>query len=489
MPYVRARGSQVAIVHGERNPDTRQVEQRILFTLYSQAEARAALDGGRGQPVSGLFRRIIEEQHSGLSFDWKKLAAGIREHLGVLPEEYAHREARMDSAFKEALVAFARQLIVADPLDLPAAAEILEGSRRELLLVADLIRDRLARCARADRGHADNPFHWRFVLRASEVPPALDERVAGLWERRELQPLDDLVRLLLACFPRYAEGWNYLGLAALEGRRYVDAITAFERTAEVGRTLFPPKLSKRHYWNDLATRPWIRGMRNLGLALLEAGEHEHALAQADRLETEVSDRETAEAIRAGAYLHLGRWAEAAAAAEFLVRHCPDEGLHLAFACWPLGRGIDALRYLLFATFNAPRLVRMVLELPVPREPLGFLETRDHNHGVTLSRQLESFLRRERKVVEALRRVLRRPEVAEVLRELDSLTAVLEGDRGDGYMVAFRRRQEIATFELAERMAARLGAASALETPPPSRAPVVVVRGKGRPRGPRASMSN
>ena len=43
MPYVRKHGSQIAIVHGERDPETSQVQQRVLFTLYSRPEADAAL--------------------------------------------------------------------------------------------------------------------------------------------------------------------------------------------------------------------------------------------------------------------------------------------------------------------------------------------------------------------------------------------------------------------------------------------------------------
>lgn len=46
MAYVRARGDQLTIVQGEREPETGKVEQRILFTLYSKAEALEALDRG-----------------------------------------------------------------------------------------------------------------------------------------------------------------------------------------------------------------------------------------------------------------------------------------------------------------------------------------------------------------------------------------------------------------------------------------------------------
>lgn len=48
MPYVRLRGNQILIVHGEREPGTGEVEQRILFTLKAEAEARKAAGSGAG---------------------------------------------------------------------------------------------------------------------------------------------------------------------------------------------------------------------------------------------------------------------------------------------------------------------------------------------------------------------------------------------------------------------------------------------------------
>ena len=53
MAYVRRRGNQLAIVQGERDPQTRKVQQRILFTLYSKPEALEAL-GKRGDVAIGI---------------------------------------------------------------------------------------------------------------------------------------------------------------------------------------------------------------------------------------------------------------------------------------------------------------------------------------------------------------------------------------------------------------------------------------------------
>ena len=59
MAYVRRRGNQVAVVHGEREPNTRAVQQQILFTLYSRPEALEALGArhqGRRGPISTAAR-------------------------------------------------------------------------------------------------------------------------------------------------------------------------------------------------------------------------------------------------------------------------------------------------------------------------------------------------------------------------------------------------------------------------------------------------
>src|SRR5436309_1217699 len=65
MAYVRRRGNQLAIVHGFRDPETREVRQEILLTLYSKAEARAALGEDPGNNAH-LLEGLLAEQHPGL---------------------------------------------------------------------------------------------------------------------------------------------------------------------------------------------------------------------------------------------------------------------------------------------------------------------------------------------------------------------------------------------------------------------------------------
>lgn len=91
MPYLRSRGSQLVIVHGERRPRNPNVQQRILFTIYSKAEALEILGRGNG----GHFELLLQNQNPELRFNWKKIKKDIENHLALLPETYEHGGARL----------------------------------------------------------------------------------------------------------------------------------------------------------------------------------------------------------------------------------------------------------------------------------------------------------------------------------------------------------------------------------------------------------
>ena len=76
MAYVRRRGKQLAIVHGQRDSETKKVDQRILFTIYSKPEALEVL--GRGER-SGKhrFRTLLDAQNPGIRFRWERMYEAI----------------------------------------------------------------------------------------------------------------------------------------------------------------------------------------------------------------------------------------------------------------------------------------------------------------------------------------------------------------------------------------------------------------------------
>jgi len=107
-----------------------------------------------------------------------------------------------------------------------------------------------------------------------------------------------LFKLLTECFKNYAEGYNYLGLIALERKLNEEAISYFEEGMVLGRNLFPKKMSRKHYWVNHSTRPYMRSMMNMIHVLNRLDRYDEALSLCDRLETECGDDVSADSYRA-----------------------------------------------------------------------------------------------------------------------------------------------------------------------------------------------
>ena len=458
MAYVRRRGNQVAVVHGEREPNTRAVQQQILFTLYSRPEALEAL--GRGTKGGGdRFRQLLEEQYPDLKFNWKKIRAAIQEHLDVLPDRYEYRSQRLRARFRDDLCAFTRQLILADPQDLESAAHVIQEHRHELEYLADLIAWRLKlQDHRPSEWNSDNAFYWRFALLGRDVPPDTEEHAAGLYERGEYDRATAVFRLLVDCFDGYAEGFNYLGLIALAQRKLDEAIEHFTKTIELGRKRFPPRIGKKRYWSDHATRPYMRGLQNLALTLNEAGRFPEALAVCDRLADECGDEVAATWHRAAVYLNTGQWERAAGAAQRTIGLDPAGGFLAAFAYFELGQRDGALGAFLHAALNHPRSARMLAgeKTRGKRTVTSRDEAEDHNTGVSMLRGLHAYLHGQSR---ASRRFFRDVvDDARVMRLLDESAAVVRRwheQHPTGEREAFDRMLRLRSLEFAKTEAAKL----------------------------------
>jgi len=326
MTRVRRTGNQLQIVHSERQAETGKVRQRVLFTICSRAEALAVL-GRPDQTSMGLFRFLLERQYPDITFNWKAIQAAIERNLDALPDLYEYRPERVRKRFRDNLVAFTRSLVLANPVDISSGARLIEEHRHELEYLADLIRSLLkVRGLPESQFNADNAFYWRFALPGAEPPPDTEEHVAGFYERRELARAEAIFRLFTECFESYAEGYNYLGLIALEQEHLDEAIAHFNKTIELGRKLFPARISKKRYWSDLSTRPYMRGLRNLVLTLNQAGRFEEALAICDRLTDECGDQWNADWYRAAISLNTGKWQQASDLARRSISNDPAPSL-------------------------------------------------------------------------------------------------------------------------------------------------------------------
>jgi methyl coenzyme M reductase gamma subunit len=77
-------------------------------------------------------------------FEWKAISRAIAENLEVLPETYDCRSTHLQAGFRRDLLAFARQIVLTDPLGSTSARQVLEEHRQSLEYVRDLIDRRLA---------------------------------------------------------------------------------------------------------------------------------------------------------------------------------------------------------------------------------------------------------------------------------------------------------------------------------------------------------
>jgi tetratricopeptide (TPR) repeat protein len=417
MPYVRTHGNQLSIVHGEREPGTGKVGQRVLFTIYSKDEALEIL--GRGGPEGDArFQALLEDQFSDIRFDWKRIRRGIEQNLQALPEHYEHRSDRLRGRFRQDLCNFTRQLLLTDPQQLQSAARVIQEHRHELEYLVDLIQWRLElRDQEPTQWNADNAFQWRFTLQGDEVPPETEEQIAGLYERREYEKAKPILRLLIDCFDHYAEGYNYLGLIAHDERRLEEAIGYFEKTIEVGRRLFPKRIAKDRYWSDLATRPYMRGLGNLAMALNEVGRYKDALALCDRLAKECGDEFTAAAHKTDIFLNTGQWQSALETSRAGGGEVnPSAGFTEGFAQFALGFPEESLAAFLHAALRYPLAARILVGAPSPA-PKSQWEAEDHNLGIALRRNLHAYLKKQRPAArEFFLRLVRDPRVSHLLDE-------------------------------------------------------------------------
>lgn len=454
MPFIRVQGHQLALVHGSRREG--KVVQEVLFTLYSKAEAREALGLG-SEGGAAYFERVVAEKFPKITFNWDKVRAQIAEHEDHLPEIYDHGDVRLRRDFREALAAFTRQLLLADPQSLDVAANLLNEHRAELGYLQHWLgwRRDVAAQRTPSKWSRDNPFLWKYTAFAHEVPHEPDGEVHDLFEKGDYDAVVPRAQLLVEAFPNYADGFNLLGLVALERNRLPEAIGHFERTVEVGRTLFPKRVAKDSWWGDISTRPYMRGLGNLALALSRAGRFEDALAACDELDR-CAQPLTVPAHRAAIFLNLGRHEESAACSRRLFGVSPSSGFALGFALDALGRSAEARAFLLHAVLNHPRAARRLVGLTV-KKPVSRREWEDDRLGANLSRDLHPWLARlGRKGLDPLRHLLRHPRVDALVAEVGTLEAS-EAERKSGDdRTAFDRLLEVRSAALAEQVARDIG---------------------------------
>lgn len=457
MAFIRRHGKQLALVHGVRDPETKAVEQQILFTFYSKPEVLDAL--GDGDPTEeGCLQELVERANPNLKFDWEPIKRALRDNLRHLPDRYDYRGVRLEDQFDRSLVAFTRELAMNDPQWLDPSAQLICERADALRFLSELISWRIrVSDVEPSSWNADNRYLWLSGLRGKQVPMDVEELAEGLMKRQEFDLAEAGFRLLIEAFDDYAEGHNYRGLIALERDQLVTAEGHFRTTVVVGRKLFPKRFAKRDYWSDLRTRPYIRGLRNLALTLVRLRRFAEALGVCDTLDAVVGDDITANSHRAACHLCLGNWEESYRAASFGHHIHPSESLVAAFALFESGNRPGAAIHFLHALLNHPHATRIVLGLRIGK-PSNYDEAEDHNTGVELLQCLGGYLGERQRVLRRLfEPLLKLPGVrdlenraAELLRIRQDRTTADEKPRA-----AFKTLQELQSPEFAASEARRL----------------------------------
>lgn len=419
-PYVRKHGNQIAIVSDDRDKETGKVQEQVLFTFYSKDEAMAAL-GLDQDDRKHLFQNLMHQAYPSCSFDWEKINSQIAQKMDTLPEKFEQRTVESSKDFSRSIISIARHLVLADPYLTPSAKKVLKSQETALMALRELIDHSLSLInfydkhdQETDFDRRDN-FHWRYLLRGCEVPSDLEEWAEGLYLKQEYPRAEAIFELLVASFDNYAEGYNYLGLIALEQQQYKKAIAHFEKTVAIGRNLFPRNLPKKDYWLDHSTRPFMRGMMNLVLALTSDRQYQKALTICSTLQKECGDKHTANEYRATIYLNLGDW-------DKTLSYASSEGDFVrAFALLENGYKQKALESFLLNAVESPHTARLLLCMNKPK-PENFSAGQDHNAGVHLVAQLQGYFQLQSAVARNfLGALAKQPAFVDLLKKIDEHT--------------------------------------------------------------------
>lgn len=370
MAYVRRRGNQLSIVAGERDPASRKVEQRVLFTLYSRAEALAML-GRAGAPESARrFEELLERTHPGVRFDWPALRAAVAADLDHLPERYTARGERPDGALRAEVSALVRGLF-ASP-----RGEVSQEERARLEVLRDLVAVRLAHAAPEPRAADEAGAPFRFAAPA-EAPPEAEALAEGYLARGEVDRAEAAYATLAEAFPGSAGARVGLGRTALARGDGAAAAARFREAIEVARPRVPRRVKGDALQADPRGRPYARALEGLAVALVRSAAIEEARGAIDRLVAEVGDRPTASAARAALSMTTCDWGVAATHAGAAAAAEPAFHLLEAFAEHERGRPREAIAALLHGALAAPVTAsRLTGAPPPPARPEAEAEERE-----------------------------------------------------------------------------------------------------------------
>lgn len=456
MAYVRRHGNQLALVQGERDPETSKVNQRVLFTIYSKREARLIL-GETNLNNTPDFEVLLCDQYPLIRFNWKKIRKAISDNIDFLPDIYEYKRARLQGRFRNDLQKFAKQLIITDPQELLASAKLIGENQFELEFLHELIEWRLQmRKQKESQWNQDNEFFWRYALHDADVPPGIEEMAETYFDRGELEKAESIFRLLVDCFEDYADGYNYLGLICREQCKLEETIEYFRKCVELGRCRFPKRIARGLYWDHLSTRPYMRGKMNLAETLNETGQFDEALNLLDEMDSEWGQRNWSAWHRATIYLNMGEWSDALKLAENIDDFGASQSILASISYFELGKLKNALETFVHAATNLPLATKMLFGKRNKKVPTSFTHIEDHNTGVSLGRSLIGYhLTQSQSSKRFFKKLISDPRISSLIREAESLDQKIDQERSIDEKKAFDRLHQIQSLDFAKVQAEKL----------------------------------
>ena len=428
MPYIRKRGRQVALVHGHRNIETGKVEQVILFTIYSRPEAEGIL----ARPQSGIdFEWLMETTYPRITFNWKKIKMDLEAKLDLLPAAYNYRAGAVERDFSSSMHEFLRQLLANDPQELDDALDLIKKYRRRLQFVQEMIEWRIETSRRAEKSEysRDNAFCWRRRIASATIPLDVEEIVDERYRRRDYRWLKTACELLTECYDTYAEGHNYLGLMALQRNSLRAAEKHFKRCMEAGRKNLPRGLKKDDYWNLMETRPYVRGLINIGHTYNRSRQFDKVVEVARKLDKRCGMDVHSRCLLGSVYLNTGKWKQAIRSVRPLLTMSPDESYVIAIAYLELSEIEESRDHFLHGLMNNPWFADLLLDNPIA-EPAGWEEIDQYNASLNTWGVLQPYL--ENKTPESFglfRAIMNDERVRDLRAEMKALLTAR--DRRDG----------------------------------------------------------
>lgn len=273
MSFVRRKRGQVLLVHNERDPASARVRQRELHRFASPAELEDVLaPAGWAQ-----WTRALAWRENELDFDWPAIRERLREELKAwneAPSGAKHRRNQKIERLASELVAELAPLSVAKVSD----AAVVACVRPSLMALRDSISRLLPfKTKPANEPPAkENPVIQTTPAASRAADDAFDEGMEHWWSGNRRAAAKSF-RRALEIDPQHADAHNHLGIVSLEGRKLKAAEQHFRSAIDGGQRHLERDGSEVH-WGFIENRPYLRGLANLALVLVEQKKWAEALA-------------------------------------------------------------------------------------------------------------------------------------------------------------------------------------------------------------------